>query len=141
MPLCLYARLRSFGLQSSVSATRLKLARFYSIVQEAWKHFVDDLGAQRRVLDRKRQLDAPVEISWHPLCARKEDPGWTCIYEIKNAVVFEKPPNDTDDANVFAQVRNFGTQTTDAADDEIDGYLCAGRFVKFFDRFLIDKRI
>src|SRR5437879_2361428 len=141
MPLRLRARLRAFGFQSPIAPVRLKLACFHPIIQKTWKHLVNDLVAQRWVFDRERQFDSPVEISRHPICAREEDLGLTGIFEVKNPAVLEKPANDADDANVFAEIGNFGTQTTDTADDEINGHLCAGSFVKFFDDLLVDQRI
>ena len=141
MPLRLRAGLRTFGFQAPVSSVRQKLARFHAVVQKTWKHLVNDLVAQRWVFDRKRQFDPTVEISRHPICAREEDLGLTGIFEVKNPAVLEKPANDTYDANVLAEIGNFGTQTTDTADDQIDRHLCAGSFVEFFDDLLIDQRI
>ena len=36
---------------------------------------------------------------------------------MKNPAVLEKPAHDADDADVLAEIGNFGTQTTDTADD------------------------
>src|SRR5437667_3785679 len=141
MPLRLRARLRAFGFQSPIAPVRLKLACFHPIIQKTWKHLVNDLVAQRWVFDRERQFDSPVEISRHPICAGEEDLGLPAIFEMKNPAVLKKPANDTDDANVFAEIGNFGTQTTDTADDEIDGHVCARGFIEFLNDLLIHHRI
>src|SRR5436190_700586 len=136
----------SFTCEPPTSMTRIFLvimtvSCFHPIVQETWKHLLNDLVAQRCVFDRERQFDPPVEISRHPICAREEHLRLSGVFEMKNPAVLEKAANDTDDANVFAETRNFGTQTTDTADDEINGHVCAGSFVKSLDDRLIDERI
>src|SRR5262249_38677019 len=107
---------------------------------KTWKHLVNDLVAQRLVFHRERQFDPPIEISRHPICAREKDLGLACIFEVKNPAVLEKPANDADNANVFAEIGNLGTKTTDTADHDIDRHICAGSFVKLLDDLLIDER-
>src|SRR5947207_15418435 len=60
---------------------------------------------------------------------------------MKNPAVLEKPAYNTDDANVFAEIGNFRTQTTDTADDQIDSHIRAGSFIKLLDDLLIDQRV
>ena len=55
--------------------------------------------------------------------------------------MLEKTAHDTEDTNVFAQAGDFWPQATNAPDDQINGYIGAGSFVKFLDRFLIHEMI
>src|SRR6516225_4507430 len=140
MPLRLRARLRTFRFQPAIGAVWLKLACFDPIVQETWKHLVNDLVPQRWVFDRECQFNPSIEISRHPICARKEHPGLSRVFEVKNPAVLQKSANDADDANVFAEIGNFRTQTTDTADDQVDGDVRAGSFIEFLNDLLIHKR-
>src|SRR5712691_2140243 len=58
-----------------------------------------------------------------------------------NPTVLEETPNDTDHANVFAEARDFRTQTANTTHNEIDGHIRARGLVKFFDDFLVNERI
>src|SRR5439155_22051551 len=102
---------------------------------------VDDLIAQRRRLDREGQLDSPVEIAPHPIRAGKKNPRLPGIFEIKNPAVLEKTADDADDADDFAEIWNFRTQATDPAHDQINGHICAGRFIKLLNDLLVHQRV
>src|SRR5215831_11713693 len=110
-------------------------------MQKCWNNVINDLISQRRRLDWERQLDSPVKIARHPIRAGKENPRLTRIFEIKDAAMLEKPANDTDNTNVFAQIWNLRTQATDPAHNQIDGHFSAGCFIEFLDDLLIDERI
>ena len=137
----LRARLTFLGLQADVGAIGLELARFHVVVQEARQDFVHDLVAQGRIFDRKGDLDAADEISRHPISAREINIRVAVVREIIDPAVLEETADDTDDANVFAQARNLGPQTTNAADDQIDLHPGAGSFIELLDDLLIDERI
>src|SRR4030095_4073506 len=141
MPLGLGTRLRAFGFQTPVLSVGLQLPRLDAIMQETWQHLVDNLIAQRWVLDRERQFDPPEEISRHPICAGKEDSGLTGILKIKDPAVFEKTANDADNTDILAQPRHFWSQTTDAADDQIDGDFRTRSLVQLLNDLLIDERV
>jgi hypothetical protein len=88
MPLCLSTLLRSLRFQSTIGSVGLQLSRLDAIVQKTGKRFIDDLVAQCRVFDRKRQFDAPEKISRHPIRAGKENSRLSGIFKIKNPAVF-----------------------------------------------------
>src|SRR4029453_12405195 len=111
MPLRLGTRLQSFRLQAAVFSIRLQLPCLDTIVQKARKHFIDDLVAQRRILDGERQFDAAVEIARHPIRALEEDPGLAGILKIKNPAVLKKTAHNADDADIVAQAGHFWPQT------------------------------
>src|SRR5262245_25936804 len=141
MALRLGMRLRSFWFQPAIDYVGLQLSRLGAVVRETWQHLVADLIARYRDFDRERELDAPEEISRHPIGAGKEHSGLSGILKIKNAAVFKKTADDADDTDILAQVRHFWPQTTDASDDQIDGHLCARNLVQFLDDVLIDQRV
>ena len=117
MPLRLRARLRSLRLQPPITSIRLKLARFYTVVQKPRKHFIDDVIAERWIFDWECDLDAPQKISRHPIRAREQNFGRSGIGKMINPAVLEEAPNNTDHMNVFAEARDFRSQTADAAHD------------------------
>ena len=138
MPLRLGTRLRSLRFQPAIGSVGLQLPRLDAVVQKTRKHFVDDLIAQRWVLNGERQLDAPEKISRHPIRAGKEHSRLSGILKIKNPAVFEKATDNADDPDIVAQTGHFWSQATDAPDNQIDGYLCTRSFIQFLDDFLID---
>jgi hypothetical protein len=81
------------------------------------------------------------KISWHPIRAGKEHSGLAGILKIKNSAVFQEATDNTNDTDILAQAGHFRPQTTDAADDQIDGHIRARSFVQFLDDLLIDERI
>src|SRR5437763_11810336 len=141
MPLGLGTRLRSFRLQPTVTAIGLQLARFDAIVQKPGKNFVDDEVAQLRSLDWKRDFNPTQKIPRHPIGAGKVHFRLAAIFKTINAAVLEKTANDTHDTDVVAQSGDFGTQTADSADNQVDSDLGIRRFVKIFDDLLVDERI
>src|SRR5437016_11878862 len=138
MPLSLGTRLRPLRFQAPILPIWLQLPRLNAIVQETRKHLVDNLIAQCRIFDRKPELNAPIKISRHPICAGKEHSRLAGILKIKNPAVLNKTANNADDADIVAQAGHFGPQAPDAPDDQIDGYLCTRSFVKFLNDLLID---
>jgi hypothetical protein len=71
-------------------------------MQKAWQSFVDQLIAQRRVFDRKRNLHAPQKIPRHPIRARQKDFRLSIVGKVIDPAVLEEPANDAKHANVFA---------------------------------------
>ena len=63
----------------------------------------------------------------------------TGIFEVKDPAVFQKPANDADNTDVVAETWNFGTQATDSTNDQINGHIRAGCFIKFFDYLQVDQ--
>jgi hypothetical protein len=55
--------------------------------------------------------------------------------------MFEKAAHNADHADVFAQAGDFRAQATDAADDQVNGHICTGSFLKFLDNLFIDEMI
>ena len=55
--------------------------------------------------------------------------------------MLEETADNAEDADVFAQARDFRPQTADAAHDQVDRDLRARSFVKFLDDLLIDQRV
>src|SRR5207248_9973176 len=119
MPLRLRARLRSFGLQTTVLSIRLQFPCLDAIMQKAGKHFVDDLVAQRWILDRERQFDAAIKVTRHPIRAGQEHSGLAGILKIKNSAVLKKTTHAANDADIVAQAGLFWPQTSDAPNDQI----------------------
>src|SRR5207302_6275666 len=89
----------------------------------------------------KGHLNPAQKISGHPIRTGEEDLGRPGIFETVNPAMLQEPAHDADDANVFAHFRDFRAQTTDAANDEVNGYLRAGGFVKLFDNLAVDQGI
>src|SRR5215813_12008628 len=110
-------------------------------MQKCWNNVINDLISQRRRLDWESQLDSPVKIARHPIRAGKENPRLTGIFKIKYPAVLEKPANDADNTDVFAETWNFRTQATDPANDQINGHICAGCFIELLNNLLIHQRI
>ena len=55
--------------------------------------------------------------------------------------MFQKATDNTNDTDILARAGHFRPQTTDAADDQIDGHIRARSFVQFLDDLLIDERV
>src|SRR5438094_10610215 len=117
----------------------IKLPCFNYIMHKTRKHLVDDLDAQRRMLDRERQIDAAIKVTRHPISAGKEHFGLAGILKIKNSAMLKKTTHNADDADIVAQAGHFWPQTTDASNDQIDGHIRARSFVQLLDDLLIDQ--
>src|SRR6266700_1703809 len=102
---------------------------------------IDNFVTQVRLLDRKRNFDAPVKIARHPIGAGKKHLPLTGVLQIVNPAVLEKSAHNAEDADVFAQAGDFWPQAANASDDQINGHVCAGSFVEFLDNLLIDEVI
>ena len=81
-----------------------------------------DLGRRQRVVDRRHQLHAVVEVAGHHV--RRPDPVVRppADRERERAGVLEEAPDDRDDADVLAHAGDAGAQAGDAADDQVDGH-------------------
>src|SRR6202022_1230169 len=141
MPLCLRARLRALRFQTTIAPVRLQLPCFDAVVQKSGKHLMDNMIAQRRSLDWKRDFDAAEKVSRHPISAGEKQFGLAAVFKVVDPAVLKKPADNADDANVFAQTGNLRPQTTDAAHDQIDRHFRGGGFIECLDDLLIDQRI
>lgn len=72
------------------------------------------------IFDGGKKLDAFAEVAVHEVGAGDEDHGMAALAEPKDAGVFEVAVDDADDADVFAEAFDAGTQTADATDAEED---------------------
>ena len=61
--------------------------------------------------------------------------------EIVNTTVLQEAAHNTDDADIFADAFDTGTQTADAANDQVNLHTCTRSFVKQFDDALVGQGI
>src|SRR5215208_2638376 len=90
------------------------------VVGEAAVEGVGELVAIRRLLDRREQLHAVVEIAGHQVGGADEDPRLAGTLEREDPRVLEKASDDRDDPDVLGDARDPGPQRADAADVEVD---------------------
>src|SRR2546423_160187 len=112
---------------------RGKLTRIDVVAQISLKHFIPQVRAQFRIVNRTNNLDAAIEVAHHPVCAAYVNLFVAVVGEIDDPAVFEKPANDAANANVIRDAGHSGTQHANAANDEIDRNAGLGRFIKTFD--------
>src|SRR6516165_8330905 len=79
-----------------------------------------DAMPQHRILHRKHDFYALLEIARHPVGARKIEFLLSSVGEVKNSAVFKKTAYDAAHANAVADATNPGTQGTHAPHQEID---------------------
>src|SRR5205085_9562668 len=133
MQLSLRAGCPFFRLKANIGAVRLEFARFDVVVEKTREHFVNHFIPQGGVFDRKYDLDAPDEVSRHPIRARQVKLRVPPILEVINAAVLEESAHDADDANVFAQVRNLRPEATNDADHQVNLHTGEGGCGKYFE--------
>ena len=113
-------RLLSGGNQALVGPVGEQHSRLRIVRQLTKENFVADAPLVDLVFDRKDHLDAPLEVSWHPIGAAEKNLVVAAVAEIVDPRVLEKPPDDRSDADVLTDPRNAGAQTTNSAHQKID---------------------
>src|SRR4029079_15615792 len=109
------------------------------VVQEARQHFRDYFVPERRILNWEGDFYPSNKVSWHPIRAGEKDLLFPSVFEIVNPTVFKETSYNANDSNVLAQIWNLWTQTTNAANDQVNFHPGAGSLVKFLDDFLIHE--
>jgi len=61
--------------------------RFYDFLQVSGENGITQVFHKLRILDRKKNLDAPIEIAGHHVRAPEIDFVFACVAKIENAAV------------------------------------------------------
>src|SRR5580704_6222513 len=117
------------GRHTLVVSRRQQAPALQRIAEIRHHDFVEHLAVNRRVFNRHRCFDAPVEIARHPIGRTDEDLGpigrqFGAVTEANNAAVLEKPPDDAFDADIFGKPWDARPQTADAAHHQLDAHPC-----------------
>ncbi|MPM81109.1 hypothetical protein SDC9_128161 [bioreactor metagenome] len=83
----------------------------------------------------------PVQIAAHQVGTAQVDLLMAVIFKVKDATVFQKPPNHAHHADVFAQSLNTRYQATNAAHQQVDLHPCLGGLVEELDHLCVHHRI
>ncbi len=120
-------------IQARVQAVRAEDACPDTILERGFKHFLGDLTEKHRVFDREHQFHAPVQVAAHQVGAAQEELRVSAVFEEKDTAVFQKPADDTDDADIVADAFDARSQAADAANDQVDGDARLGGCVQKLD--------
>jgi hypothetical protein len=90
-------------------------ARLDVVVERHAEHFVDHALLELGIEDRRRDLDAAVEVARHPVGGRQVDERVARVLEVVDAAVLEEAVDDRLDGDVLREAGHTGAQTADAA--------------------------
>ena len=99
------------------------------------------LGLQLRLENGKRGFDAPVKVSWHPIC-RCEPKRWTAtVVKIENSGVLQIPIDDRDHAYVLRHALEPGPKTAHPTHNQIDLHSRLAGEVELLDHWPVDEAV
>ena len=85
---------------------------------------VDNRPPDHRVVNRENNFDAAVQVSRHQVGTAEEHLLIATIPKIKDTGVFQEPPDNTGNIDVFTQSGDPGPETADPSYLEVHPYTC-----------------
>src|SRR3954447_19424906 len=111
------------------------------VVRQRALERIEQVVAQRRVLDRRHQLDPRVEVARHEVGRADVDLGLAVALEGQDPRVLEEAADDRVDADVLRDARHARHQAADAADVQVDGHAGLRGAVQRADAAPVDQRV
>ena len=102
---------------------------------------VDNTRLQLGILYRIENFSALFKISRHPIGAPGIDFRIPAVMKVVNPRMFQEPVEDTDDADVFADLRYTRPQAANAPYNEVDVDAGARSFIEFADDLRVDEGV
>src|SRR5215467_3045311 len=113
------------GLYARGTAIRQELPALLVVLEIRHHNLTENLLMNGRIQNRAQDLDPPIKIPRHHVRRGNVNRRFwmrqrVASTEAINTAVLEEPADDRFDADVFGQAWNSRTQTTNAANDQID---------------------
>src|SRR6185295_12487017 len=112
-------------------------AGLHVVSQAHIQHFFLQMFPESWVLDGRNQLDAPVQVSLHPIRTANVDVFFASVKEIKDPAVLQESSDDTGHGDGVRQSRHSGPQRAHAANQQI----YRNAFLRSFIQFANDLRV
>src|SRR3984957_439580 len=102
---------------SNVIAIGEQDSRFFGVGQVGRNDLIENLAAERGVLQTKHHFHAFVNVALHPIGATQIDFGVPTVAESEDAAVFQEASDDASNTNAAADAANTRAQSASAAHD------------------------
>jgi len=122
------------------AAIGVNLPSFYVVAQLNFQNLLQS-GLMLFIQNRKRDFDAAVKVSLHPVGGSKKNTSAAVIVKEEDSRVFEIAVDDRNDANPLREARHSRLQAAHAPHDQIDHDARLAGAIKLLDDRRVDETI
>src|SRR6266849_5462636 len=128
-------------LHTHIAPIRQQLMRVHRVLQRPVEQLLQDNRTQRRVLDGKQRLNAPIQVALHQVGAPQVDLLVSPVAKVENPAMLQETPYKASDADVLTHAGNTRAQAAYTSHDQVDTHPCLRCSIEHAYHLRVDKRI